>query len=170
MCDFDLAAGFEGQRLGHQILFRQFVIDQQQRRRRLVVVKLGDEGAEHFRRFLGTGVQRKERAIAVVAAATHEEHLHAGLAGDLPGRDDVGVLQAGRVHHVVALHEGQCADPVADRGSAFELQRFRRVLHFAGQFLLHNTGLSRPEKSSPGLQVYHTPRHRCGRHRGPNNA
>ena len=144
--DFHLAAGFEGQRLGHEILFRQFVIDQHQRRRRLVIVKLGDERAEHFGRFLGARVGREERAIAVVAAAAHEEHLHAGLAGDLPRGDDVGVLQAGRVHHVVALHERQRADAVADGGGALELQRLRRVLHFAGEFLLHDAGFAGEER------------------------
>ena len=76
--DFHLAAGFQRQRFGHQCLFRQFVIDQQTWRRRLVIVKLGDERAEHFRSVLAAGVRGKERAIAVVAAAANEEHLHAG--------------------------------------------------------------------------------------------
>ena len=84
--DFDLAAGFEGQRLGDQCMFGQFLVDQQQGWRRLVIVELGDKGAENFRRFLGLGVGWEEGPVAIVAAATHEEDLHAGLPGDLPGR------------------------------------------------------------------------------------
>ena len=88
----------------------------------------------------------EEGAVAVVATAADEEHLHAGLSGDLPRGDHVGVLQAGRVDHVVALHEGQPADAVAHRGGALELQRGGRVLHLGGQFLLHAGRLAAQER------------------------
>jgi hypothetical protein len=113
------------------------MVDQQQRRRRLVIIELGDERAEHLRRLLAASMQRKERPVAVVAAASDEEHLHTRLTGDLPRRDDVGILQARRVDDIVALHERQPADAVADGRRAFELQRFRGVLHLGGELLLH---------------------------------
>ena len=89
---------------------------------------------------------REERAVAVVAAAADEEHLHAGLPRGLPGGDDVGVGQAGGVHHVAALHEGQRPDPVAHRRRVLELQRLGRMLHFGGEFLLHGGRLAGQER------------------------
>ena len=91
-------------------------------------------------------IGREERAVAVVAAAADEEHLHAGLPGDLPRGDHVGVGQAGRVHHVAALHEGQRPDAVAHRRGVLELQRLGRVLHFGGEFLLHGRRLAGQER------------------------
>ncbi len=122
------------------------MVDQHLRRRRLVVVELGDEGAKHLRGFLVACVGGEEGAVAVVAPAADEEHLHAGLAGDAPGGNHVGVGQAGRVDHVVALHEGQAADAVADRGGALELQGGGGGFHLGGQFLLHEGGLAGQER------------------------
>ena len=127
------------------------------------------KAASTSRRFLGLGVGREERAVAVVAAAADEEHLHAGLAGGLPGGDHVGVLQAGRVHHVVALHEGQRADAVAHRGGVLEFQRLGGLLHLGGEFLLHGAGLAGEERLRLADQLAVVRLARSGRRRAPSS-
>jgi hypothetical protein len=148
--DFDTlsaaeAVGLDGQGFGDQGLFRQRVVEQDHRGRRLVVVELGDEGGEHLGRVLGLGVGGEEGAVAVVAAAADEEHLDAGLAGDLPGGDHVGIGQAGGVDDVGALDAGERADAVADGRRTLEFQGLGGGFHLRGQGLLHAAGFSGEE-------------------------
>ena len=83
------------------------VIDQHQRRRRLVVVELRDEGGQHLGGLLvpwrGPGRTRGCRCCGRRGRRTPARR--SGRRS--PGGDDVGIGQAGRVHHVAALHEGQ---------------------------------------------------------------
>ena len=143
--DLDFATRFQTQRFGDERLFRDVGAEQNAGRRRLVVVELGDEGGEHLARLILSSMRGKKRAVAVVAAAANEENLNAGLPGILPGGHDIGVLQACRVDHVIALHEGQRADAVADRGGMLEFQVLRGMFHLGGQIALHVGGLALQE-------------------------
>ena len=80
---------------------------------------------------------RKIGAVAPVLAAAEKEHLDAGLPARLIGRDDVGVDDPGHVDVLVALHQRQGADAVADQRRRLEIERLGGVFHLAGETLLH---------------------------------
>jgi len=127
----------QGQRLGDQLGFRHFVVEQHQRRRWFVVIELCEEGRHHLRRLLRLGMRGIEGAVAVVAAAPDEEHLNAGATGNLVACDDVGILDGSRIDHAAALDIGQPANTIPQRGRAFEFKRFGGLLHLMGERLLH---------------------------------
>ncbi|CCC98265.1 protein of unknown function [Azospirillum baldaniorum] len=134
---FHPVAGAQRQGLGQQFLLRQVVVDQDEAGGRLVLVELRDEGGQHLRS-LGTLVVAGEiGAVAVVAPAAEEEHLHAGHSALRVGGDHVGVLDHPfDVDVLVRLHRGQRADTVAVAGGGLVVEILRRLGHLGDELRL----------------------------------
>src|SRR5437879_13812281 len=105
-------------------------------RRRLVVIELGQECAEHFARFERTIGTRKIRAIAPVLPGAKEEHFDARVAALLVHGEYIRLVDAAWIDALMRLDGGKRGETIAiDRG-ALEIEQVRRLLHFAGEFLL----------------------------------
>src|SRR3984893_5913077 len=115
-------------------------------RRRLVVIELRQERAQHFARFKRAIGTREVGAIAPVLPGAEEEYLDARVPALLVYADSIRLVDAARIDALVRLHRRERRKPVAvDRG-ALEIERRRRLLHFAGEFLLHGAALSGEEQ------------------------
>src|SRR5712671_3971407 len=110
---------------------------QYQPRLRPVIVKLADKGGQHLLDHELRIVLREIGAVAPVLPAPEEEYLDAGLSAGLMRGDHIGVLDAGDVDVLVALHQRESADAVADQRRRLEIERFGRPFHFNRETLLH---------------------------------
>jgi hypothetical protein len=88
--------------------------------------------------------------VAQVLAAAEEEHLDAGLAAGLVGRDHVGLVDAGDVDVLVRLDLGQRPDAVAVERGTLEVERLARRLHALDQRGLHRPAAPRQERLGVG--------------------
>ena len=132
--------GLGAQRLRQQRLFLDRMRQEHRAWHRLVVVELRQERAQHLRR-LERGIGLREiGAVAPVLAGAEEEHLDAVLPALLVDREDVRLLQRLWIDALVALHVAERGKPVAIDRRAFEVERFRRLLHGASDLRLHRDG------------------------------
>src|SRR5215471_15255698 len=104
-----------------------------ERRLRAVVVELSDKARQHLLDRKLAVVARKIGAVPPVLPAAKEEHFDAGLTALLVGGDDVGVDDRGNVDILMALHQGQGANPVADQTRGLEVEAVGGLLHLAGK-------------------------------------
>ena len=133
---FDFPPGFQAEGVCDQVsLFGQFV-DEDQARRRALVVELDEEGGEHFFRTLITFVARKVDRGAPVLAGADEEDLHAGDAAIHRDGENIGLLDAVRVHILRRADMRERADAVAQASCVFELHRLGGGFHFGGEAFL----------------------------------
>ena len=79
--------------------------------------------------------------------------------------DHVGVDDAGDVDVLMALHQRQGADAVADQRRRLEIERSGCDLHLAGEALLHVAAAAGQKGVRLLDQRRHSPRGRCGRRR-----
>ncbi len=130
------AAAAQRQRLRDQVLLDQLVAQQHQRRLRPVVVELADERGQHLVGGKLAVMAREIGAVAPIVAAAEEEHLDAGLAAGLMGRDHIGIDDAGHVDVLVTLHQRQGADAVANQRRRLEVERLGGSIHLRREALL----------------------------------
>ncbi|MHC2575733.1 hypothetical protein ACVMHR_000472 [Bradyrhizobium diazoefficiens] len=114
-------------------------------RRRLVVVELGEEGAEHFFGRKGLLRAREIGAVAPVLAGAEEEHLDAGEAALLVDGEHVGLLHRARIDALLRLDRRQRGKAVAIERGGLEFELIGRLLHLAGELLLHRMALAGEE-------------------------
>ena len=121
--DADAPTHALAERLLQQRALLDLVGEQDQLRRRLVVVELGEEGAEHLaglERLVGA---REIGAVAPVLPGAEEEHLDAGLAALLMDGEDVGLVDRLRVDALVGLDVGERGEAVAVARGGLEIER-----------------------------------------------
>ena len=143
--DFDVALCLQRQRLLEQRARGELVREQDEARHGLVVVELGDEALQHLlepERAVGLG---KVGAVAPVLPAPEEEHLDAGLAAFLMGREDVGLLDAVAVDRLIGRYVRECLQPVAKARGALELEPVGGLQHHPLQLGTHGLALAAQE-------------------------
>ncbi|MEY9407157.1 hypothetical protein ABH989_001623 [Bradyrhizobium ottawaense] len=138
-------AGLDRERIGEQLALLDLVREQDVPRRRLVVVELGEEGAEHL--FGGVRLLRARKIgpVAPVLAGAEEEHLDAGEAALLMDGEHVGFLDGARIDALLRLDRRQSGEAVAVECGALELELTGRLLHLARKLLLHRMALAGQE-------------------------
>src|SRR6185436_10164048 len=81
-----------------------------------------------------------------VLAGAEEKHLDARIAALLMHREYIRLIHAARIDALVRLHRRERRKAVAIDRRALEIERRRRLLHFAGEFLLHGAALAGEEQ------------------------
>ena len=123
------AAGALAERRFEQRPLLEIVREQDQLRRRLVVVELGEEGAEHRAGLEPLVGAREIGAVAPVLAGAEEEHLDAGLAAVLMDGEDIRLFEGLRVDALMALDVGERGEPVAIAGGLLEIEPVGSLRH-----------------------------------------
>jgi hypothetical protein len=103
---------------------------------------LADKGGQHLLDGELAIVARIKGPIPPVLPAAKEKDLDAGLAALLVGGDHVGIDEAGDVDVLVALHQRERADAVADHRRRLEIAGIGGGLHLAGEALQHGVALA----------------------------
>ena len=88
---------------------------------------------------------QEKGAVAVIAPAAEEEHLHAALPCRLMQSDHIRIAHAFQIDTILALNMREPPDTVPERGCAFKLQIRRRRFHFCGEALLDGGRFARQE-------------------------
>ena len=125
----DAAPGLGRQRLGEQLLLIDGDGQQQRARHRLVVVELGEEGAQHLARLQRRIGLREICAVAPVLAGAEEEHLDAGLPTFLVDGEDVGLVDGLRCDMAMLILREQVKNQWFPRVPAADFDQ-----HFPGEF------------------------------------
>ncbi len=81
-------------------------------------------------------------------AAAEKEHLDAGLPARLVAGDHIGIDDPGHMDVLVALHQRQRADAVADQRGGLEIERLGRFLHLHREALLDIVAAARQKQLS----------------------
>ena len=149
--DLDFAPGLERERFGHQRLLRQRHGWSAPAAAAACRRRTGRRRRQHLGRsppaWRGSGRRPDCRCCGRRGRRTPARRSG---PPDLPRRDHVRVLQAGRVHDAAALHEGERPDAVPDRRCRLEGERLRRLLHLGRQLALD--GASRAGQKALGLR------------------
>ena len=136
-CDFDLEAGLDRQRIGHQLGFLDRVRQQDELWRRLVVVELREERGQHLFGREGFLRARKIGAVAPVLPGAEEEDLDAGIAALLMDGEHVGFLDRARIDALLRLDRRQRGETVAVKRCGFEFELGGSLFHLGREFPLH---------------------------------
>ena len=84
-------------------------------------------------------------AIAVIAATSVEEHLHAGLIALLDEPDDIGVLDRADIDALARGDVGQRLQTIPNHRCLLEFQSLRRSIHLGLEAGLNGAALAREE-------------------------
>ncbi len=134
--DRNLVAGLYRQRSGQQILQLHGTADSRMSRGDgFVVIKLGEEGVEHFRCAELRICLGEIGLVAPVLAGPEEEDLDAGKPALVMDREDIGFLDASRVDALVALDVAKPGKTIAIDGGALEIEVFGSGIHGLGHVL-----------------------------------
>src|SRR3954468_10495876 len=115
-------------------------------RRRLVIIELREERAQHLARLERAVGTREVGAVAPILPGTEEKHLHARVAALLMNGEHVGFIDAARIDALMRLHRRERRKAVAIDRRTFEIERIRRLLHFARELLLYGAALAGEEQ------------------------
>src|SRR5690606_26802728 len=118
-----------------------------------VLIKLGQERAQHLARSESRVGLRKVGAVAPVLPRAEEEHLDAALAAFLVNGENIRFLDPLRVYALMALHVGKRSKAVAIDGRALEIERLRGLLHGGRDLRLHLAGAAGKEVLRLGNQT-----------------
>ena len=84
-------------------------------------------------------------AVAVIAPAAEEKHLHAALPRRLMQGDHIRIAKPFQIDAILALNMREPPDTVPERRRPFKLQIRRRRFHLSRQALLDGRRLTREE-------------------------
>ncbi len=144
--DRDAVAGLLRQRSLEQGPLLDLVREQDQPRYRLVVVELGEEGAEHRARLEVAVGARIVGAVAPVLAGAEEEHLDAGGAALLVDGEDVGLVDAARIDPLMPLGMRERGEAVAVDRRRLEVETLGCGLHRPLHLGAHGLALAGQER------------------------
>src|SRR5580704_7312757 len=151
--DLEARARACGERFAQQLLLLDLMGQKDELRRRLVVVELGQEGAEHLGiAQAGIGL-RKIGAVAPILEVAEEEGLDAEMAGLAGEREDIRLLGRLRIDVLARLDRRERGDSVAQPRGALELESVGRLLHLGAETRAHGPALAREKIAGLGDEL-----------------
>ena len=140
--DLDLVSGPHRKGFGEQRALGHSFAQQDECGRWARIVELAEKRPEHLAGRHVLGVAREIGPVAPILPGAKEEYLHAGFAGLLMHREDIGVGKARRIDALARMDLAHGPDAVAQMRRPLEIHRLRRVVHLPRQCLLHCAALA----------------------------